>query len=171
MPERLRAGSTAGGCELPVSLEEQGGVGRERGQSAAALTPLAGFRVLVVEDDADLRELTAAILSHAGAGVDCAVCATTGLERLVEFAADLVVSDIGMPEVDGYALVTQIRALESSAANTPCVALTAFSTDEDRQKALAAGFCLHLTKPIEPGVLVAALAELLKTPGTERASG
>jgi CheY-like chemotaxis protein len=148
-------------ANAPPSSERQVVLGRGGNQSAAALTPLAGIRVLVVEDDADLRDLAAAILSHAGASVDCAVSATAGLELFTAFAPQVVVSDIAMPEVDGYALVSQIRALGSSAASTPCVALTAFATNEDRKKALAAGFSLHLTKPIQPAVLVAALAELL----------
>jgi CheY-like chemotaxis protein len=162
------APSTAPDASCASRSSHEHAAHRAGSQPAAALTPLAGIRVLVVEDDADLRELTAAILSHAGASVDCAVSAITGLERFIEFAPQLVVSDIAMPEVDGYALVGQIRSLGSSAASTPCVALTAFDTDEDRRKALRAGFSLHLAKPIEPVVLVAALTALLKAAGDSR---
>jgi CheY-like chemotaxis protein len=164
-----RVGSDSATSGVSLLHEGRRAIGHDGSQPAAALTPLAGLRVLVVEDDTDLRELTAAILTHAGARVECADSALTGLERFIEFEPQLVLSDIAMPEVDGYALVGQIRALGATASSVPCVALTAFDTHEDRKKVLAAGFSLHLAKPIDPSALVTALAVLLDASGGARA--
>jgi CheY-like chemotaxis protein len=122
---------------------------------------LAGVRVLVVDDDTDMRVLTGVILDHAGASVECASSAESALEALARFQPQLVVSDIAMPDVDGYDLVRRIKALDASMARVPCVALTAFATREHGERARAAGFSMHLGKPIHPVALVGALRRLL----------
>jgi CheY-like chemotaxis protein len=122
---------------------------------------LAGLRVLVVEDDADARELVSAILEDAGAIVSSADSAATGFDAVSVFHPQLLVSDIGMPGEDGYSLIRRIRALGVEAGGgLPSVALTAFTRPEDRVRALTAGFTVHMGKPVSPADLVNTLKNL-----------
>ncbi|HEX8189396.1 MAG TPA: response regulator, partial [Pyrinomonadaceae bacterium] len=126
---------------------------------------LGGLRVLVVDDQPDARELLALVLGRAGAEVSTAATAAEALEFVESEELDVLVSDIGMPVVDGYALIGRVRELAAARARrTPSVALTAYASEEDRRRALAAGFDAHVSKPVEPAELVSVIAGLV-TPG------
>ncbi|MDP9150655.1 MAG: ATP-binding protein [Myxococcota bacterium] len=113
---------------------------------------LRGVRVLVVDDEADARDLLATVLVEAGATVETAASAGDGFDRIRRFRPHVLVSDIGMPEEDGYALITRIRALDPQVGGrTPAIALSAYTRGEDRMKALSAGFTAHVAKPVDPG--------------------
>ncbi|MEA2605016.1 MAG: hypothetical protein QOF89_6008 [Acidobacteriota bacterium] len=128
--------------------------------SAEPLPPLAGLRVLAVDDDPDTLDVVAELLSLRGAEVVPAASAAEALKALERFEPDVLVSDIGMPERDGYDLIRDIRGLGHGPAELPAVAVTAYSTPEDRRRALAAGFQIHLAKPVDPGELTAVVARL-----------
>ncbi len=123
---------------------------------------LEGLRVLVVDDEADARELVGTVLEQYGAEVTLAANAFEALEALDRHWADVLVSDIGMPEEDGYSLIRKIRSLEAErgAQEMPAVALTAYAQEKDQQQALSAGFQVHLSKPVDPVGLVAAVARV-----------
>jgi signal transduction histidine kinase/CheY-like chemotaxis protein len=124
---------------------------------------LDGVRVLVVDDDPDARELLETALREAGASVRAVSSVQAALEALESFHPDLLLSDIGMPEEDGYALIRRLRARESAeGGHVPAVALTAFASQADREQALALGFEEHLTKPTSPCELSRTVARLLK---------
>jgi PAS domain S-box-containing protein len=118
---------------------------------------LAGVRVLVVDDEADARDLLREILSGSHAEVAMAASAAEGLDVLERFQPHVLVSDISMPGQDGYEL---IRAVRKRGYQLPAAALTAFARAEDRRRALLAGFQIHLAKPVDPGELTAAVASL-----------
>ena len=152
--------------ELPILSEARdvatAGLHRPDGSVIPGLTPLRGIRVLVVDDEADAREMLSMILEEAGADVTAASCADDAVAAFERFHPAVVVSDIGMPKGDGYSLIRRLRALEGDAAGTtPAVALTAFAREEDRTQALGAGFQAHLPKPIEPGELTGIIATLI----------
>jgi len=116
----------------------------------------------VVDDEDDARELLGMILEQAGAQVATAGSAREALAVFERFQPDVLVSDIGMPENDGYSLIRDIRKMEGDGGSTvPAVALTAFARAEDRSQALGSGFQAHLPKPIEPGELTAVIAQLV----------
>jgi CheY-like chemotaxis protein len=122
---------------------------------------LTGLQVLVVDDEDDARELIKRILSDCNAQVLTAATATEALHLLQHERPDLMVSDLGMPEVDGYGLLDRIRALgPSRGGDLPAIALTAFARSEDRIKALASGFLAHIAKPVEPTELIAKVAAM-----------
>ena len=122
---------------------------------------LAGLKVLVVDDEADTCELLSALLTRCGAEVTVARTAKEAFKLVRTVQPDVVVSDIGMPEEDGYQLMRRIRALPGeSGGNVPAVALTAYARGEDRLKALRAGYQMHVAKPIELAELVAIVASL-----------
>jgi signal transduction histidine kinase/ActR/RegA family two-component response regulator len=123
---------------------------------------LDGLKILVVDDDPDTRDLVTTILTRCGSEVRCSESAAEALKAFQEFSPDLLVSDIGMPEEDGYGLIRKLRKLKSKRAKQiPALALTAYATDEDRILALSAGFQMHLPKPIEPENLVSSIAAAL----------
>jgi hypothetical protein len=125
-------------------------------------------RVLVVDDDADAGDLLAAVLHEAGAVVHGTRAARPALDAIGSFCPDVVISDIGMPEEDGYALIRKLRARESArAARIKAVALTAFAGAADRELALALGFDAHLAKPASPADLVRMVASLVTTPARD----
>ncbi len=125
------------------------------------LNALSGLRVLVVDDEPDTRDVLAATLQESGALVTAVASVAEAFCALEGFAPDVLVSDIGMPEQDGYALIRQLRATDPG-KQIPAAALTAYASEEDRLKALEAGFQTHLSKPVEPDDLVAAIANLVK---------
>jgi signal transduction histidine kinase/CheY-like chemotaxis protein len=122
---------------------------------------LPGVRVLVVDDDPDARELLASLLAGVGAEPTTAGSTDAALAVLAEHRFDAIISDIGMPERDGYQLMRAIRALPPErGGRTPAIAVTAFARSEDRTRALLAGYQVHLAKPIEPHELVVTVASL-----------
>ena len=158
----------------------------EPGDSAAeeSVRPLEGVRVLLVEDDDDSRHLLSLILQRYGADVVSASSSAEALDAFIQKTPHLVISDIGMAEEDGYALLRKLRLLpvqrsllpegpststaasanvESTAqpSTIPAIALTGYATNKDRDRALSAGYQLHIAKPVEPEDLVAAIQRLL----------
>ncbi|MEH2281325.1 MAG: ATP-binding protein [Nostoc sp.] len=128
------------------------------------LTVLDGLQILVVDDNADTRELVAFILEESGAQVTAVSSVGEALEALVRLKPDVLVSDIGMPDEDGYSLIRKVRVQEAEQGEKiPAVALTAFARDEERRLALQAGFQVHVSKPIEPEELVTVVANLTKS--------
>jgi CheY-like chemotaxis protein len=124
---------------------------------------LDGVRVLVVDDEADTRELVAVVLREAGAEVREADSAAAAIEAMDREIPDVLVSDIGMPREDGYGLLRGLRSRPPHRGGfTPAIALTAFTRGEDVARAMAAGFQLHLAKPVEPAELAAAVYRLAK---------
>src|SRR6266436_4744305 len=123
---------------------------------------LDGVKILVVDDDPDTRDLVTTILTRCGSEVRSSESAADALLAFQEWHPDLLVSDIGMPQMDGYGLIRKLRKLKSKRAKLiPALALTAYATDEDRSLALSAGFQMHLAKPIEPASLVSSIAAAL----------
>lgn len=130
----------------------------ERAGAAIEQGALHGHRVLVVDDDPDSREMLTEMLTQCGASVDNAGSAREALEKLDGQAFDLLVSDIGMPEMNGYDLIRAVRARPAAQGGAiRAVALTAFGSAEDRRRAISAGFEQHLCKPVELDELVDAL--------------
>jgi CheY-like chemotaxis protein len=126
---------------------------------------LQGIRVLLVEDDVDSREVLEAILSDAGIQVVSAGEARHALELLGDSPVDVILSDVGLPDVDGYGFMKAVRNTPSL-AHIPAVALTAYAQAEDRRRAREAGFDMHLGKPFDQAELfkvIADLAQLAKT--------
>jgi PAS domain S-box-containing protein len=124
-------------------------------------TKLIGLRVLCVDDERDARELLFAVLSQYGASVKTAASAREALEILRHWKPDVILSDIGMPEEDGFTLIKKLRALSSDdGGNIPAAALTAYAGIEDRNQILAAGFQTFVPKPVETSELAAIVAEL-----------
>lgn len=131
--------------------------------SAPELTSdLSGMQILVVDDETDSREIVAFVLEQAGAIVTRVASGIEALQAIKQFIPSLIVSDIGMPEMDGYMLLQHIRALEQ-VRHVPAIALTAYAGEFDRQQAIQAGFQRHLAKPIEPNELVTNIANLMRS--------
>jgi PAS domain S-box-containing protein len=146
-------------------------------QLSVLSAPLGGWRILLVEDDADTREFQVFLLEQSGATVAAAASGCEALEILEQFTPDLLISDIGMAEMDGYMLIQQIRRLEAANSHIPqetgqspalhrtaipAIALTAYAADIDQQRALQMGFQAHLTKPFEPEQLLRVIVSLLQ---------
>jgi signal transduction histidine kinase len=130
-------------------------------ETVTAFPAFQGLRVLVVDDNPDTCEVVAAILEQAGARVRTCVCASEALTTMDRWLPDILVSDIAMPDEDGYALIRKVRARRmEEGGRVPAVALTALGRSEDRAKALSSGFQVHVDKPVEPGRLVATVAKV-----------
>lgn len=122
---------------------------------------LQGIRILVVDDEQDARELLATVLSLAGSEVETAASVSAAFEVLARFRPHVLVSDVGMPGENGYALLRRLRQLTpADGGDLPAVAVTAYTRTEDRREALAAGFTAHLGKPVSPDELVKTVASL-----------
>jgi signal transduction histidine kinase/CheY-like chemotaxis protein len=127
-----------------------------------SLHKLQGVRVLVVDDEPDARELISAVLKQQGAEVRGCSSAAEGLKETISWKPDVLLSDIGMPEEDGYDFIRKVREWEIEAGGKiPAIAVTAFTRVEDRNKALASGYQAHISKPIKLAELVAVLANLV----------
>ncbi|PSR16260.1 hypothetical protein C8255_18780 [filamentous cyanobacterium CCP3] len=125
---------------------------------------LNGTQILVVDDDSTTREFIAFFLELQGADVISAAGAGEAIAALTRFRPDIMLSDIGMPEMDGYMLMRQVRSLSlEQGGQVPAIALTAYAGEIDHQQALAAGFQKHITKPVEPDQLVEAIAALVQS--------
>jgi CheY-like chemotaxis protein len=149
--------------ELPVVLSPE--ARQNHAPNLSSDSPdLSGLRVLVVDDEADARELLVATLTHAGASVTAVTSCADALASLGDAAATrphVIVSDIGMPREDGYALIQQLRSLPAAAGGRiPAVALTGYANADDRSRLLAAGYQVHVPKPMDPSAVVAAVARL-----------
>jgi signal transduction histidine kinase/ActR/RegA family two-component response regulator len=161
---------------LPITaisdgLEQQAPAKDARGAGGATAAVMAmvsshngdlnGLRVLVVDDAPDALEVIAVILRRAKAEVTTAPTAAEGRRLLQDLRPDVLISDIAMPDEDGFALIRSVRLLAPDHGGTiPAIALTAYAREEDRQKALNAGFNAHLSKPVEPDELVCLIAQL-----------
>ncbi len=152
---------------LPVRTEPAGSVPRvhpaaeEIGVPQECPPELSGLRVLLVEDEADSRELLNFVLDACGARITTASSAAEALETIKREKFDVLISDIGMPEEDGFSLIGKIRELSNEeGGDVPAIALTAYARAEDRVQALRAGFQMHVAKPVEPGELLAIVANL-----------
>lgn len=124
---------------------------------------LTRIRVLAVDDDPDARELLTVLLTQYGAEVLAVTSATEVLASLESFQPDILISDIGMPEVDGYSLIQGVRALPTEkGGQIPAIALTAYAREDDYQRAITSGYQRHVTKPLDPGLLVQAVMALVE---------
>jgi signal transduction histidine kinase/DNA-binding response OmpR family regulator len=156
--------------ELPLRIglrrfetdaESPSALNQDAHQSFNLSPVLDGLRILVVDDEADSRELITAVLAQCGAQVKDCETASEALDALQAWGPDLLISDIGMPDEDGYSLIKRVRELdEQQRGKIPAIALTAYASPEDRIRALSAGFQMHLAKPLEPEELVTAIASV-----------
>jgi PAS domain S-box-containing protein len=144
---------------------------RARYKAPSPLTPdivqrdLSRVKVLVVDDEPDARDLIKRILSDCNATVTTAASASAALMAFRAAPPDVLVSDLGMPDMDGFGLLAEVRKLGAGAGgNVPAVALTAFARSEDRLRARAAGFSAHISKPVEPSQLIATVADMVDAP-------
>ncbi|HEX8290195.1 MAG TPA: PAS domain S-box protein [Pyrinomonadaceae bacterium] len=138
----------------------------------ARAASLAGRRVLLAEDETDARSMLKALLEGAGASVEAVGSAAGAWAALEGAGCDVLISDIGMPDEDGYSLIGRVRGHGSArVSKTPAVALTAYARDDDRERALAAGFDAFLPKPVEPSELVGVVADLAGRPSQFSAGG
>jgi signal transduction histidine kinase/CheY-like chemotaxis protein len=131
------------------------------GAAGDGLPTLGGVDVLVVDDDHDTRDLLQRVLALGGASVRLAGSAAEALHAHAGKPAEVLISDIGMPSMDGYELIRKVRELDRArSVLTPAIALTAFARTEDRTRALLAGYQMHIAKPVDPAELLAAVATL-----------
>jgi signal transduction histidine kinase/ActR/RegA family two-component response regulator len=163
-----------GAARSPAPPPVQGVAARAQAPASTAgafcETDLHGLDLLVVDDQTDARELVAQLLVECGATVRQAASAAEALREVIARAPDVLLSDIGMPERDGYELIREIRRLApAEGGEVPALALTAFARPDDRERALAAGYQGHLVKPVQPHALVGAVARLAGRPGAQPA--
>ncbi|HEX2520755.1 MAG TPA: hybrid sensor histidine kinase/response regulator, partial [Terriglobia bacterium] len=125
------------------------------------LQQLKGVRVMVVDDEADARDLITVVMQQHGAEVSVAASAAAAIESLDKNLPDILLCDIGMPKEDGYSLIARLRArTPEQGGQLPAIALTAFNAPKDRERLLQAGFHMHVPKPVEPTDLVDSIARL-----------
>jgi PAS domain S-box-containing protein len=140
----------------------------ERRAALTGLGDLQGIHVFAIDDEEDALQLLRVVLETAGAEVTTHSDPVTALDRIAEVRPQVLVVDLGMPEMDGFELITRLRKDTNPAIrNIPAAALTAFARSEDRTKALRSGFEMHLAKPVDPGELVASIATLARRVNTE----
>jgi CheY-like chemotaxis protein len=134
----------------------------ERRSSRRDAVRLDGVHVLLVEDDDDSRKLIGTMLKRYGARVTSTKSAAEALNVFTDDVPDLLISDIGMPDQDGYELIQKLRAMPADKGGlTPAIALTGYASRKDRERALSAGYHQHLAKPIEQTEMIAAIAALV----------
>jgi CheY-like chemotaxis protein len=144
---------------MPISAAEN-----QQQQFPQSSLNLHGVHVLVVDDDTDTREFVVFLLKQAGANVISASSAGEALRELTQFKPDILLSDIGMPDMDGYMLMRQVRALPSEqGGQIPAIALSAYAGEMNQQQAIAAGFQRHLAKPVEPEELIRIITSFTAT--------
>jgi signal transduction histidine kinase/ActR/RegA family two-component response regulator len=128
---------------------------------ASHLQSLHGLRVLLVDDEIETRQIISTVVERTGAEVKTCTTAREALSELVEWRPHVILSDIAMPDEDGYSFINRVRALpQGEGGNTPAAALTAYAREEDRKQVLAAGYQMHIAKPIGAGQLVHLIAKL-----------
>ncbi len=154
--------------KLPLTPDNRNYEAAEKENSAIASdasTPLTGLKVLVVDDEADTRNFLAFMFEEYGAIATAVSSVDAALTVLQQSLPDVLISDIGMSEQDGYTLIRKLRSLEPEKGGCiPAIALTAYSREEDRRKILSSGFQQHLSKPVDPTKLIAAVANVLQLP-------
>jgi CheY-like chemotaxis protein len=154
---------------LPRSTEASEGLAAAGGAPSLDVTfppELRGLRVLVVEDERDTRELIVAALERCSARVSAAGSSAEAFGQLRGAPPDLIVSDIAMPDEDGYSFIRRVRALPAAeGGSAPALAITAGAAPSDRARALGAGFQSYLAKPVGPAELLAAIAALAPAAG------
>jgi CheY-like chemotaxis protein len=134
-----------------------------RSEPLTALGDLRGIHVLAIDDEEDALTLLRVVLEAAGAEVTTIPSPLAALEQVEAVRPDVMVVDLGMPQMDGFEFISKIRsAANPLVRNVPAAALTAFARSEDRTKALRSGFEMHLAKPVDPGELVASVATLVR---------
>jgi PAS domain S-box-containing protein len=144
-----------------LGSEERRHPAAEIGATTECPPELDGLRVLIVDDEPDARHLLKTILEQCGAEVTVMASVQEAIEEIERSRPDVLVSDVGMPEEDGYTLMRKVRALDvEHGGQIPAAALTAYAGAEDRKRALLAGFQVHIPKPVDPAELVAAVASL-----------
>ncbi|MDZ7955194.1 PAS domain-containing protein [Nostoc sp. DedQUE09] len=147
---------------LPIMKESEGA-----GEAAGAgdkfnSSVLRGLRVLIVDDDVDTREFLHFLLQQNGALITAAASVNEALKILAQTVPNLLISDLGMPEIDGYSLIKMLRAMpKEEGGEIPAIALTAYAGEGDRDRVLAAGFQKHIAKPVQPTELLTSITELL----------
>jgi PAS domain S-box-containing protein len=165
------------GSTFTVALPASGGSVEPGSRHAATIASndrwdtvtLDAIRILVVEDEPDTRDFLKRLLEGHGAEIVVAASVTEALSLFKIERPDMLISDIGLPQIDGYDLVQQIRAGDEAAARgIPAIALTAYARAEDRMQALRAGYQVHIAKPVEPGELLAAIASFSGLIGAQR---
>jgi CheY-like chemotaxis protein len=161
---RAASGGRGQGATFTVVLPGASAATVDASPSSAepALPSLDGVRVLAVDDQEDARALLQAVLRGAGAEVEVAASADEARQRISARRPTVVVSDIGMPGEDGYSLIRDIRDADAvgDQQRLPCIAVTAYAREDDRMRALAAGYDRHITKPLDPAALLRAVADL-----------
>jgi len=133
---------------------------RQRTASAAGESELAGLNVIVVDDDAETREMLTRFLDQFGAAVTACASAREAFAAIEQRSPDILISDIAMPDEDGYTFISRIRAFEHTGGRVPAIALTAHVRIEDRMRSLSAGFDMFVPKPLEMDELLAAITSL-----------
>ncbi|WOD40071.1 PAS domain S-box protein [Nodosilinea sp. E11] len=146
---------------LQLPLMEDSAQGPLVAPNAPRTIDLSGIKVLTVDDSPDTRDLLVTLLEQYGAEVRAEAGASAALPQLTRWRPDVLVCDIGMPDMDGYTLIQQIRRLPTEqGGQIPAIAVTAYARADDQQRALDYGFQKHLSKPIEPDQLLRAVADL-----------
>ena len=141
-----------------TSLAERASISSADDQEAWPRAALTGYRLLVVDDQADARELMTAILTGAGAHVETASSVQDALREIEAARPDALLADIGMPGADGYVLIREVRRRDAQKGrHLPAAAITAYAGDHDRQRAVAAGFDCHVAKPVSRSAVVDAV--------------
>jgi len=154
---------------VPQSARAESG---ELNSDALGLHDLNGLKVMVVDDEIDTCDLLKTVLSKQGARVTTAQSATAALKLISKTKPDLLISDVAMPGTDGYEFMRRIRSLPKELGGAvPAVALTAYAREQDRKRALSAGYQMHLTKPIEVAELSATLVHLISNGNADDAAG
>lgn len=150
--------------QLPVMQQATSITSEPIHTQTQAEVPLDGVQILLVDDEPDTREFQAFVLEQSGANVTAVASGLEALQALEQFTPHVLVSDIGMAEMDGYMLMQQIRSRPPNQGGTiRAIALTAYAAEIDQQRALKVGFQTHITKPVEPEKLVRAIANLLQS--------
>ncbi len=135
--------------ELPVTIEATDPFTQREPNRAELLPDLSGIRVLIIEDEADNRDVLSTVIERCGAEVQCASNATDGLKSIQDWNPGVIVCDIALPDMDGCALITQVR----TRSDTPALALTVFGSAEEEARVRSCGFDVFRQKPIEPSDL------------------
>jgi CheY-like chemotaxis protein len=144
--------------KLPAFKVNENGVDLSSSEQHSDL--LRGLRVLTVDDQQDTRELIALALGRYGAEVRASDSASNALEMIKDWRPHVVVSDIGLPEMDGYDFLRRLREIEGDGERIPAIAVTGYAGALDESKALNAGYAVHLSKPIELSALATAIAKV-----------